>query len=543
MNIAEKILRAKADYDAVFEAGKKAVGEVLKFTDVASTAYRSIVPNGVEPFAKVNKIGGMSYKTRNLLPRATRNSQTSNGLTFTVQDDNSIIVNGTATATTAFEILRGSLGEKIPLNKGETYTLSGCPKGGSMDSYRLVVQDVGYSQTFVDIGDGATSVANYGEYYVFIRFYAGATANNLVFRPMLNKGTTALPYEPYFEGLRSASVGELKSEGANFIPFPYSYESKSDLGLTATANSDGSIRISGTATEIGRFTPYFFVKYPLPNILPEGTYSMPIMDGAGWKKYRIRVTFFNENLVEFCNLLNEAGENTKTVTEKTHYISLNFDYWTTAVGEEVDITFYPMLNVGTTTLPFTKYKGDIDTLAIPEAVKSLAGYGLGVNAEYYNYIDFERKVFVQNVYRKVFDGTEDWYIPSSIQTTYFQSRIPFAPLSYNAGIMGDYNHASIGGTGSSQGWYLLESGFVRIRPDIELYPRREDWKAYLAERYANGNPLVIDYALAEPIETDISAYLTDEYIEVEGGGTITAVNEYGYDVPTNISYLTDTQGG
>jgi hypothetical protein len=34
------------------------------------------------------------------------------------------------------------------------------------------------------------------------------------------------------------------------------------------------------------------------------------------------------------------------------------------------------------------------------------------------------------------------------------------------------------------------------------------------------------YALAEPIEYDISAYLTDDDIEVEGGGAIIPVNEY-----------------
>jgi hypothetical protein len=58
-----------------------------------------------------------------------------------------------------------------------------------------------------------------------------------------------------------------------------------------------------------------------------------------------------------------------------------------------------------------------------------------------------------------------------------------------------------------------------------------------------GNPVTVVYALAEPIEEDISAYLFDESLIVEGGGTITAVNEYSQDLPTEITYLINTTGG
>ena len=78
---------------------------------------------------------------------------------------------------------------------------------------------------------------------------------------------------------------------------------------------------------------------------------------------------------------------------------------------------------------------------------------------------------------------------------------------------------------------------------VETYPTVEELKAHLAELYANGNPLVVEYALAEPIETDISAYLgNDSFIAVEGGGTITAVNEYEYDAPSTINYIYKTVG-
>ena len=44
-------------------------------------------------------------------------------------------------------------------------------------------------------------------------------------------------------------------------------------------------------------------------------------------------------------------------------------------------------------------------------------------------------------------------------------------------------------------------------------------------------------SIAAPVITDISDLLTDDnYIPVEGGGTITMVNEYGYDVPSEITF-------
>lgn len=65
------------------------------------------------------------------------------------------------------------------------------------------------------------------------------------------------------------------------------------------------------------------------------------------------------------------------------------------------------------------------------------------------------------------------------------------------------------------------------------------FKAYLAERYASGNPVTIIYVLAEPIETDISAELEgfDNIIKVEGGGSLEFVNEYKNPVPSAVKYL------
>ena len=88
-------------------------------------------------------------------------------------------------------------GEYFRIDSGETYTLSGCPEGGSNETYRLIVQDINYTQNFIDTGSGYTGVALKTDYYAFIRISKGYTANNLVFKPMFNRGPVAKPYSPF----------------------------------------------------------------------------------------------------------------------------------------------------------------------------------------------------------------------------------------------------------------------------------------------------------------------------------------------------------
>jgi hypothetical protein len=62
------------------------------------------------------------------------------------------------------------------------------------------------------------------------------------------------------------------------------------------------------------------------------------------------------------------------------------------------------------------------------------------------------------------------------------------------------------------------------------YSDAESFRAAMSGR-------MLVYALEEPIVTDISAILPDDnFIEVEGGGIVTAVNEDKLAAPTKIEY-------
>lgn len=135
----------------------------------------------------------------------TANSQTVNGVTFTVNADKSITANGTATAEFSYFIK-----ELQPVEQGETYFLSGCPKGASLATF-YVYGGLRYNGTFVrggvDVGEGkileAALDTNQLECYIKIRL--GVTLSNATFYPMLVKGSAKLPYEPYTGGKPSPS--------------------------------------------------------------------------------------------------------------------------------------------------------------------------------------------------------------------------------------------------------------------------------------------------------------------------------------------------
>ena len=142
---------------------------------------------------------------RNLIPYPyAETTKTANGVTFTVNSDGSVTVNGTATARTVFFIV--NINKFLRLSQGVSYRLSGCPAGGGDNTFSLTVQDITYSQTFNDVGNGESGVTRFTDYYAFITIFADYTANNLIFRPMLNIGTTATAYEPYISDTLSAAT-------------------------------------------------------------------------------------------------------------------------------------------------------------------------------------------------------------------------------------------------------------------------------------------------------------------------------------------------
>ncbi len=127
------------------------------------------------------------------------------------------------------------------------YVLSGCPSGGSADTYFLQTIN-----GFSDTGSGL-KVNNTSEIKrISIIIKKGTTVSNLVFKPQLELGTTPTAYTPYIADFSGVT---LKRYGKNLLPYPYKNTNIDYTfnGINYKVKSDGTVVLNGTANEQSYF--------------------------------------------------------------------------------------------------------------------------------------------------------------------------------------------------------------------------------------------------------------------------------------------------
>lgn len=189
----------------------------------------------------------------------------------------------------------------------------------------------------------------------------------------------------------------------------------------------------------------------------------------------------------------------------------------------------------------------LQTISIPAEIQALDGYGcscLGLH----NYIDFERKVYVQNV--GIIDmGTLDFSAYSSPSSHVFRTLTSSIPNikrpqsnAYNVNAINPkYKVKSYTLISSSDDGYMAVADGATNRT-VFINHAFSDVDSFTSAM--SGTYMV--YYLDTPIETDISQYLTDDnLIQVESGGTLIFKNQHGDDyqipVPSEEEYMIDLQ--
>lgn len=160
----------------------------------------------------------VKVRSKNLIPYPYPvSSQTINGVTFTINEDGSITANGTASGDDALFNFIPWKPSQLAIKKGTYYTLSGCPKGGSLATYRLSYSSDPGGQDMHDIGDGVTRLCTEDAeaYAIYVGIRNGATVNNLVFKPQFEIGATATSYFPC---VSDTEVINLNICGKNLLP-------------------------------------------------------------------------------------------------------------------------------------------------------------------------------------------------------------------------------------------------------------------------------------------------------------------------------------
>lgn len=230
-------------------------------TEMSDTSTNAVQNKVMKQYVDTLQSSISTSQGRNLVPIPTAN-RTTNGVTYTVQSDGSVVANGTASVDNnayynfAYKTLKFD---------DASYTLSckGLPK-----SVYVYVYDETIRKAVANVTDVPTTKTFIGNsthiYSLSINVGKGTTVSDLGVKPILEMGTITHTYEPISE-----SNVNLKKEidkiptvqGRNLIPYPYyngvNYESN---GITYTVNEiDGTITVNGTATKESDFrliSPY-----------------------------------------------------------------------------------------------------------------------------------------------------------------------------------------------------------------------------------------------------------------------------------------------
>lgn len=189
----------------------------LKGLNVCGQTTQNGTPTPDTPVA-LESIGDVNITScgKNLIPFDKLKNKSSNEINVDVNADGTLHVYGTASANASIDYY-----EILTVLPG-TYTLSGCPSGGSSSTYRLLGYFVDTKTNIYDEGAGKTHESTKkSKLTLGIRVYKGVSLDE-TFKPMLEVGNTVTEYTPYEGNKISLSTpnglpGILVSSDGNYI--------------------------------------------------------------------------------------------------------------------------------------------------------------------------------------------------------------------------------------------------------------------------------------------------------------------------------------
>lgn len=455
-----------------------------------------------EPSATINKIvGKTTQETRegyNILKHYYNKgfTYTINGMTFTINDDYSVTINGTATGD-AFFNLNNVEGYYTQITEGETYTAyTGVANEGlsfalkTLDNTLLIYSTNVIQKSYVSTYSGNTCM--------YLKVTSGYTLNNLTVYPMLVKGTEITEYEPYGampsidypSPISSITNIDYKITGKNKAAA--NVETRTVSGVTTINNGDGTYTLNGTTTQERSFGLYTKEIGKEINLKKGKTYKLVVKEFSGSKtggsvtsavtketgemvynyitQYSPVVTATYNSVIEFINLyVAKAG-----ITFNNYKIGIML------IENGQDEEFEP-------------YKEKTTTITLPQGVE-LCG-----KDNFQDSID-SNGVITKKLRILKFDGTENWIFNNTYNcfSLYMNGEVinkNFFPISN----------------------YFVEKAVANLQTEYGMYSRwsaklfigfpnstLEEFKNWLVEKNAEGKPLEILYQPQDPTTYNLS---------------------------------------
>lgn len=368
----QKITKVEQDVNGITSKVSSVEQSVENITKIEGTAEGKniyIDDASAEPLIDIILEGESQQATRsgkNLLDN-TATTKISNGITFTVNSDKTVNVNGTNDTSANSSLIIN----RYDLSPG-TYILNGCPSGGASNTYRLAIQETGSYSVLgsIDIGNGSGefTIDTTTSVQIAIFIQKGLTINNLLFKPMLREATIADDtYEQYGASPSTDYLSKIENlEGENICPSLNT--TRTINGVTFTKNKDGSITMNGTATAEVNYPINVNTTTNTRTVLLKANSKYRMLSSYESGKYTTQVFYLKNNATTYTSSLIETVEETKAGM----YIRVYKD----AVLENV--TIYPQITKGEEYKPYVPYNS-LGFLDIGENLIKAREYSATVN--------------------------------------------------------------------------------------------------------------------------------------------------------------------
>lgn len=301
---------------------------------------------------------------------------------------------------------------------------------------------------------------------------------------MLNEGSAALPYEPYTEGVIADGTPEVLSVGGNLL-------SRDGETTGKIINSDGTVSEN---TNYCISTPF---------TLSAGNYICTWQTGSGSRPFSVFA-------VDESGMPQSDG---KLFYKQSSVSGINTGKFT----------------VDAETLAVASYRFNVTELSIINTdVQTASVADLFAVGDYKDEQDIIHGVITRRVGVKVLDGTENWGAKNATSGQII-TRVNDMLNQSSAPLMVTHGEWSASATKDSDEWRIV------VGPYLACFSSQEttaDFKAWLADQYAQGTPVIVVYPLAE----EITESATPQTITANGTTAISTDSNYISDISLKVDY-------
>lgn len=522
--------------DALFDMGQ---GVTHKFETDTETAYAKTAPTGVK-LMSVKNIGGRSIVFNQLVDFSKSKEITANGVTFTFLGDGIVALNGTCTKEGQ------AIAVATPANvKGHKYLLRANPLSGAYGVKQLLFSSQGYGDDQTGRGVIITNGSSNAKWYYTLYLYNGVTYDNVKLQPQIFDLTTM-----FGSGNEPASVEEFEKI------FPNDYY-QYNAGEIISAGTEEIVEQGKNLLDFN--SAKFSISYRyISDAIPDGKKAvMSLIDkDTSVDVSGISIGFANDvgeldggvteyNWILGSSGLNSNNSNLSSVHGKITLCRDVFIYPKTDEALAKLLSRYDIqIELGDTPTAYAPYHSN--AYPIPEAIKALPGYGWSAGTAR-NYVDYENKKYYQCVGNMDL-GTLNWAINStSLVGEHFYGfvdpgkfkRLGMFQVTVHNILCSKYMTVARNQNVFVDKTITLDGDSIavsQIQIKDTAYTDATTFKQAM-------QGVILYYELANPIVTDISSLIPDDFLRnltVEAGGSVTFKNSndnYHIPVPSEEEYI------